>query len=181
MTKKILFFALPVLLAIIVLGGVDTAQAMTTIEDIEVGDGIRMTGKGEGTCTDSEGDPGTASVRVRYQMLVQEVNADGFSGIARADIALNSTCADDISLKKFGPLNFTYDAAGNTVSLTGTSVSTVLVAATAAFIDNNENSQPVKFEGTLNLDSPEGEEFIIEIEGLTFLGVEINYGELILF
>lgn len=156
-SKKILLFATPILLAILV-GGMATVEAMA-IEEIEVGDGIKITGKGEGACTDAEGEPGTASARVRYQMLVQETAEDGFSGVARADLAIKSTCADNIVLKGLGPLDFVFDKNTDFVSITGPHHDGVF------FVHNNENSGPVKIEGILNLGGQEGEKFQILVLG----------------
>lgn len=166
--KRILFFALPILLSIIVLGRVNTATAMT-LEEIEVGDEIKITGKGEGTCTDAAGEPGTANARVRYQMLVQETTEDGFSGIARADLAVKSTCADDIVLKKFGPLNFSYDANTCEMSITKPHHDGIY-----NFCSKNLNpifdedvgiARILNIEGTLNHEGQQGEEFILNLEG----------------
>ena len=116
-TKSILAISIITVLLIGVIP-FDDAFAKKTLGPIEIGDQIKLKGKGEGTCTTNE--DGTAKAHLRVILVVAEDIEGSIEGVGKAKIKLNATCeGTPRELVNDGPLLFSYDAESNEFNMSG--------------------------------------------------------------
>ena len=132
------------------------------IGTIEVGDELILKGKGTGTCT-SGGDSGTAKANVRFLLTVTEVDGDNFSGVAKAQIKLQTKC--DGAPKKLvnnGPVAHTYDGSSGSLIIAGD------------LVDELGNTYSLDVIGQVNEGKKTTIDMIVEIAGSTDLVIDVT-------